>query len=115
MSIQHVYTFVVHPRKGTNNALAVNGTAIALNGKMFELLQNIYTKSEQECDVGITFAPTPDGKQQNDFRDLVCAYLSNPTLASGRAVAKRLEKQTDGRSGIGLLFLLAAKKGATTR
>jgi hypothetical protein len=110
MSIHHVHTFVVHPRKGTSHALAVNGTAIALSGKMFDLLQNIYTKSEQECDVGITFAPTTDGKQQNDCRNLICGYLSDSSLSNGRAIAERLEKQTDGRSGIGLLFLISGKE-----
>lgn len=78
---------------------------------MFELLGNIYAKSDQECDVHITFRPTDDGKQQNDCRDLITSYLSDPSLENGRAIAERLETHTDGRSGLGLLFLIGGKEG----
>ncbi len=111
MTIQHIHTFVVHPRKGATTTSPINGTTLKLEGKMFDLLSNIYSKSDQESDVGITFVPTSGGKQQNDCRDLICSYLSNPTLTLGRALAERLERNTDGRSGIGLLFLISGKEG----
>jgi hypothetical protein len=109
MPVQHIHAFVVHPKKGSTEATQVNGIAIKLEGKMFDLLQSIYAKSEQECDVGITFTPT-EGKQQNVCRDLICTYLEDPTLPNGRAIAERLELHTDGRSGTGLLFLIAGKE-----
>lgn len=111
MPVQHIHAFVAHPRKGRPSPAQANGTAVKLNGKMFDLLQNIYAKADQECDVGITFAPTAEGTQQNDCRDLICKYLEDSTLANGRAIAERLEHHTDGRSGIGLLFLIAGKEG----
>jgi hypothetical protein len=111
MPVQQLHTFVVHPRKGAAGVAQVNGTALKLDGKMFDLLSNIYVKSEQESDVEITFTPSADGKQQNDCRDLICAYLGDPTLAHGKAIAERLERNTDGRSGIGLMFLISGREG----
>jgi hypothetical protein len=111
MPVQQLHTFVVHPRKGEVGGAQVNGTALRLDGKMFELLSNIYVKSEQESDVEITFTPAVDGKQQNDCRDLICAYLNAPTLTHGRRIAERLERNTDGRSGIGLLFIICGREG----
>jgi hypothetical protein len=87
MPVQHLHTFVVHPRKGEDGPAQVNGTTLTLQGKMFDLLSNIFVKSEQDSDIEITFSPTADGKQQNDCRDLICAYLDDPTLAHGRAIA----------------------------
>lgn len=111
MTIQHIHTFVVHPRKGATATSQINGTTLKLEGKMFDLLSNIYSKSDQESDVDITFVPNNSGEQQNDCRDLICSYLNSPTLALGRALAERLERNTDGRSGIGLLFLISGKQG----
>jgi len=111
MPVQHIHTFVVHPRKGETDIAQVNGTALGLQGKMFELLDDVYLRSEQQSDVEITFSPSSDGRQQNDCRDLICAYVNDPTLANGRALAQRLERNTDGRSGIGLLFLICGKEG----
>jgi hypothetical protein len=110
MAVEHIHAFVVHPKKGSDAASQVNGIAIKLEGKMFDLLQGIYAKSDQECDVGITFTSTA-GVQQNVCRDLICAYLADPTLPTGSAIAERLEIHTDGRSGTGLLFLIAGKEG----
>lgn len=111
MAVQHIFTYLVHPMKGAAEFPQINGTAVKLAGKMFDLLRNIYEKSEQECDVDITFSPTKDGKQQNDCRDLICTYLTETTLATGRKIAERLERHTDGRSGIGLLFLISGNEG----
>jgi hypothetical protein len=80
-------------------------------GQYVYLLDGIYTKSDRECDVDITFSPTADGQQQNDCRDLIIAYLASPDLPKGRKVAERLAVHTDGRSALGLLFLIAGKAG----
>lgn len=109
--IQHIHTYLVHPKKGSAAPSQINGGPVEFDGKMFALLENIYAKSDQECDIDITFVPAPDGTQQNDCRDLICDYLDEPTLAKGRAIAERLEKHTDGRSRLGLLFLIAGKEG----
>jgi len=77
---------------------------------MFDLLSNIYIKSEQDADVEITFTPSTDGKQQNDCRDLICAYVNDPILDKGRAIAERLERNTDGRSGSAYCSLSTAER-----
>ena len=100
----------MHPGKATGNVKIV-GTSVSLTGGMFDLLNAIYAKSDTECDVDITFSPTSDGKQQNDCRDLVVAYMSKPDLPKGRKIAERLAEHSDGRSGLGLLFLIAGKEG----
>jgi hypothetical protein len=110
LTVHHIHTFLVHPGKGTGKSQIV-GTTVSLTGGMFNLLDGIYSKSDRECDVDITFSPTPDGKQQNDCRDLITTYLGKPDLPKGRKIAERLATNTDGRSGLGLLFLIAGKIG----
>lgn len=101
----------MHPRKGSDTDRQINGTAVPLRGRLFELLDGIYSRAEQECEIDIIFKPTDDGVQQNSCRDLICTYLGDPTLMIGRAIAERLETQTDKRSGLGLLFLIAGREG----
>jgi hypothetical protein len=109
--IHQIHTYLVHPRKGSDTDRQINGTAVPLRGRLFELLDGIYSRAEQECEIDIIFKPTDDGVQQNSCRDLICTYLGDPTLMIGRAIAERLETQTDKRSGLGLLFLIAGREG----
>ncbi len=110
MAIVSVHTFLVHPKKATNDHDEVTGTAVRPTGKLFDLLNGIYERSDAECDIDIMFAPASDGTQKNPCRDLFCAYLSKPGIVSARAIADRLEGSTDARSGLGLLFLIAGKE-----
>ena len=110
MPIQQIHTYLVHPRKG-GATRHINGVAVPLRDRLYELLEGIYSRSEQECDIDIIFRPTDTGVQQNDCRDLICTYLADPSLVNGRAIAERLEAQTDKRSGLGLLFLISGREG----
>lgn len=111
MPIEHIHTYLVHPKKGSADPPQVNGAQVRLEGRLFDLLNGIYVRSNDECDIDITFVPAADGAQQNECRDLLCAYLDQPTLVNGRTIAERLQKHTDGRSGLGLLFLIAGREG----
>lgn len=111
MPVQNIHTFLVHAGKGSEAVPKIGGAAVPLENKLFELLDNIYSAADHECDIDISFNPTEDGKQQNPCRDLIIGYLSNPTLENGRLIAERLERMTDNRSGLGLLFLIAGKEG----
>src|SRR5581483_8000584 len=111
LSIQHIHTFLVRPAKGGHEKLDIKGTSVPLSGGMFNLLNNIYMKSQEECDIDISFRPASDGQQQNDCRDLVIRHLKQPTLETGRLLAERLSYRTDNRSGLGLLFLIVGKEG----
>lgn len=111
MSVNTIHAVLVHPAKNSRKKPKIVGTSVPLAGSMFDLLNDIYGKSEQQCDVDITFRPTTDGKQQNDCRDLIIDYLSNSSAQNAAKIAHRLGEHTDRRSGLGLLFLIAGKVG----
>jgi hypothetical protein len=100
-----------HPGKAADEASRIRGNSLALDGKMFSLLSAIYLDSDRDCPIEIWFNQREDGTQQNPCRDLIVAYLGEPTVPRGRQLAERLEKVTTHRSGLGLLFLLAGKEG----
>lgn len=112
MPIEHAFTYMVHPRKGDPEAKNINGSAVPLTeGKMFELLKEVYEKSDRECDIDIAFNPTKEGQPDNPCRNLVRAFAAAPTVESGREIAHRLRSFTDGRSGPGLLFVILGREG----
>jgi hypothetical protein len=111
LAVEHIHTYLVHPGKRSDNPPQIGGTAVPLKGKLFELLDAIYSTSDNDCNIDISFNPNPDGTQQNPCRDLVVDYLGGPTLAQGSRIAERLEKVTTHRSGLGLLFLITGKEG----
>ena len=115
MAIQHIHTYLVHPNKLPATPREVSGTSVPVKGPLFELLANIYARSEAECDIDITFCHANDGSQQNDCRDLIREYVRDTTLARGRKIAERLEQHTDRRSGLGLLFLITGKEGKESK
>ncbi len=111
MPIEHIHTYLVHPGKAVNEPSRIRGNSLSLDGKMFTLLNDIYVNSDRDCSIEISFNPRDDGTQQNPCRDLIVAYLADPTVPHGRHIAERLEKVTTHRSGLGLLFLLVGKEG----
>ena len=111
MPIEHIHTYLVHPGKHSEIPPQIGGTPVALAGKMFELLNSIYSKSDVECNIDIAFNNADDGSQYNPIRNLVIEYLREPTLAQGRRLAEQLEVVTTNRSGLGLLFLIMGIDG----
>lgn len=111
MPVQHIHAFLVHPGKGSDKKVSFGGTTLALSGGMFDLLDGVYKKSDSECNVHITFRPTFEGEKQNDCRDLIVDYVGGPTLPRAKRIADRLALNTDARSGLGLLFLIAGVEG----
>jgi hypothetical protein len=111
LPVQRIHAFLVHPKKGKEDKSQSAGTDVPLSGPMFNLMDAIYCKSESDCDIDITFRCTPEGKQQNDCRDLLLAYLAAPSLTTGHTIAERLGETTDLRSALGLLFLIVGKEG----
>jgi hypothetical protein len=111
LGIEYVHTYLVHPNKGSTGGPKIGGTTLPLSGKLFRLLDGIFSTSEKELDIDISFNQSADGKHQNACRDLLLAYVQKPSLPGGRRIAERLAKVTDQRSGLGLLFLIAGKDG----
>ena len=89
----------------------MGGSSLSLQGKMFELLKGVYERSERECDVAISFNQATSGVQVNACRTLLVGYAADPRLETGALLAQRLADVTDGRSRIGLLFLILGKEG----
>lgn len=109
MAITNIHTYLVYPRdKGDAQA---GGTDVDLQGKLFDLLKDVYDKSDTECDIDIAFNPSGAGAQANAVRTLVLKYLNEPHLENGRAIASALKAVTTNRSGVGMLFLLVGKEG----
>lgn len=110
--IESLQTFLVYPNKGELEPRGISGTEVPLEGDVFKLLQDVYSKSDRECRVDISFNQAADGGQQNDCRDLLMAYANNPTIAMGLPLATRLGGHTTKRSALGLLFLATGMAGA---
>lgn len=111
MSVQQIHAFLVHPEKGRQSKSELTGTDVPLSGKMFELLNAIYERSERECDIDICFR-SKTGEQENAFRDILISYLRSKNLEAARVIAERLRDNTDGRSGLGLLFVICGVVGS---
>ena len=111
MAIREIHTYLVHPNKQSEYPREICGTSVPLRGPLFELLDDIYRRSDEECEIDITFSHAADGSQQNEFRDLLREYLDNPAMDRCRKIAERLGQSTDRRSGLGLLFLIAGREG----
>lgn len=79
------------------------------------MLKNIYDTAESDCRTEISFNPTSDGKQQNDCRDLLLAYIKSLKVAEGRNIALRLQGVTNEKSGLGLLFLMSGQNQSDTK
>jgi hypothetical protein len=84
-------------------------------GKLFNMLNDIFSGDASSRDFQVTFNSGAAGAQVNDCRDLMVSFQSRPTLVNGRKIATRLQAATDGRSGIGLLFLLSGIHGLKQR
>lgn len=110
-----IHTFLVQPGKNQNPSPKVSGKKVSGSGKLVDLLANIFHAQPDRKDFEITFRPAPDGKQQNDCRDLIVRYQSSPTLTNARAIAQRLQDMTDKRSGMGLLFVMTGQHGTKYR
>lgn len=111
LPITYIHTYLVHPSKGEAAPPPIKGSALPLTGAMFRILQEVYNRSDQECDVAISFNRDSTGAQRNDCRDLIVAYATAPTVDAGRTIAMRLAAHTDHRPRLGLLFLMVGQEG----
>ncbi|WP_157009826.1 hypothetical protein [Sphingobium sp. YBL2] len=82
-----------------------------LEGEVFDLLQDVYAKSERECAIDIAFDRADDGTARNDCRTLLLAYARAPSVDTGLSLATRLGSFSTRRSALGLLFLATGMIG----
>jgi hypothetical protein len=111
LAITHIHTFLVQPR-APEGPVDIAGAAVPLEGKLFVLLNDIYSKTDTQCNIDISFNPTDAGEQQNETRDALLAYLAETNLERAHTIAQRLQAATDKRSGMGLLFLMRGQEEA---
>lgn len=115
MPVTSLHAFLIHPGKNNLDAPGISGNALGLEGKLFKLLDGIFSAEPDARDFAVTFNPAPDGTQQNECRDLLIAYYSDPSVQTGLKIAERLQNVTDNRSGMGLLFLIGGTRGLKHR
>lgn len=110
MKIFKIYSYLSYPAKHADEQPEIGGANISPKGKLYEMLKGIFEKSDQECDISICFLPMDDGSQENECRNEIVRFIESPGLVTGRKIAKRLQQVTTGKSGMGLLFVILAKK-----
>jgi len=106
MIVSRIYSFLLQVGKGIEPQPSIRGTRIQLNGKLFEMLRDLFDRSDDECKTDIAFRPSEDGEQKNDCRDEIVELLSAPGMGKARRLAERLQAVTTNRSGLGLLFII---------
>ena len=111
MSIQKIFSFLVYPGKNIDPNPPVSGTEIGLNGRMYNLLKDVYDKSETECDIPVRFIPTTDVGQENEARRLILHIIQTPDFNLVKNLAERLSENTTRNPGLGLLFVILGKEG----
>ena len=104
--LDYVHSFLVHPGKNEKRTPSIRGTAVPQSGKLYAMLWDLFRRASVECNIETVFVPDEQGNQENELRGLLARYAKNPNLPSGRSIAKRLQRVTTKRSGLGLLFLL---------
>jgi hypothetical protein len=106
MPLTQAHSFLVPPFDRSGNQSPINGTLIPAGDAMWTQLGGLYTRANDECNIGIKFMPAPSGQQENPRRALLVSYVQSRDLEHGRQIAEHLRTATTRRSGIGLLFLL---------
>ena len=104
--ITTIHSFLVPPGKHATEPTPPLGIDIPLNGKLYEMLLNIYRKSDEECNIPIVFIPSDDGKQENDFRNSLINLIQDTSLKNSQDIAKKLYDVTTNTSSLGLLFIM---------
>jgi hypothetical protein len=114
MELESLHSFLIHPGKHLEEPPEISGTAVAKSGGLYDMLKRVFDRAEEECPHDVAFSADSDGKQNNECRNAILAYLKKTDLTHGRALAKNLQAVTTNRSGLGLLFLMKGSgKGET--
>ncbi|MFC1763626.1 hypothetical protein ACFL6U_16300 [Planctomycetota bacterium] len=113
--INHIFSFLVHPGKGYEDPPEIGGTTVPSAGKLFQMVGDVFDRSDHECNTEIAFVPTEDGQQHNECRGEIIDLLQKPRISNARQLADRLQKATDGRSGLGLLFIVTGEQNRKSK
>lgn len=111
MEIQKIYSYLSYPSKHEEQQPEIGGATIPHKGRLYEMLKDIFDKSDKECDIPICFTPDENGAQNNACQNEIIELINSPNIAVGRKIAERLQRVTTGKSGMGLLFMIHAQGG----
>lgn len=109
MTIEHLQTFLVYPNKNVPEPRPISGADVPPEGEVFDLLDDVYSSTENECKIDISFDRAENGEAVNKCRSLLLAYANAPSVETGLPLAVRLGANTTKRSALGLLFLATGK------
>ncbi len=112
MKVISITSFLVYPGKGEKNPRNAIGTEVELSGTLFEKLNVVFERSDQECTAPIRFNPATDGTKSNPVRSQIIEYIQAPSVKLGRELAHRLRDHTTNNPGLGLFFMLLGKDGS---
>lgn len=115
MPITNIESYLVYPGKNMETPPEVKGTSIPLSGRLFNMLNTIYEKSTEECDIPIRFKMANDGSKQNDVQDYLVNYIGNPSQTNGLLLANRLRDCTTQKPGLALFFVILGKDGGQSK
>lgn len=111
LAITEIHAFLCQPQKRQPSAPRLIGHTLVAGSDTFNLIAEIFRKSDSECKIDVSLRPQPDGTQQNDFRDLLLAFARAGGVQAAEPLAYRLAQSTTHRSGQGLLFIVRAVEG----
>jgi hypothetical protein len=112
MQITSIFSFLVHPGKNVEEQPDIGGAKIPLQGKLFSMLSDVFVEALLDCKLDIMFKTTD---QNNECRNDIINIIRKKDLSCARILAERLQKVTDGRSKLGLLFVVLGKRENTER
>lgn len=85
MRIDTILSYLIYPGKGVSaeDQQEIAGATIAHNGRLYQMLSDIFVRSENECDIPISFSSL-GGTQSNDCRSEIVDLLDTPDVVTGR-------------------------------
>jgi hypothetical protein len=113
MKIQKIYSYLSYPSKHEERQPEIGGAIIPHKGRLYDMLMDMFDKSDSECNIPICFKPDENGVQNNACRNEIIELINSPGIATGRKIAERLQSVSTRKSGMGLLFLIMAEEGKT--
>jgi hypothetical protein len=116
MPLAAIYSFLTYPKKNNPEEPLAPGTQIDINdgNKVCRMLGSLFSNASQDCTVPVMFR-ADNGDQHNPVRSEFLAFISNPSVETSSPLALRLQKSTNGTSGMGLVFICIGADNGDTR
>jgi len=86
MKIKKIYSYLSYPSKHEEEQPVIGGATIAHGGRLYDMLKEIFDKSDKECNIPICFMPEEHGKhrhpvirkmKQHEYDGLVVLLIKN--------------------------------------